>query len=71
MRSEDEIRLRHIIDEANELIKFVEGFSFDNFKRDSKTVHAVIRAIEIIGEAASKISKSANICILIFHGWIL
>lgn len=57
MFSKDEIRLRHILEEAGEAIKFVEGYSFENFTKDSKTVHAVIRAIEVIGEAAVKISE--------------
>ena len=57
MRPEDKIRLRHILDEANAAIKFTEGFSLENFTGDSKTLHAVIRAIEVIGEAAAKISK--------------
>ncbi|MDO9541746.1 MAG: DUF86 domain-containing protein [Kiritimatiellia bacterium] len=56
MRSEDKIRLRHILDEAGEAIRFIEGISFEDFTKDSKTVHAVFRAIELIGEAAAKIS---------------
>lgn len=56
MRSEDKIRLRHILDEAGEAIQFVKDISFEDFTKDSKTVHAVFRAIEIIGEAAAKIS---------------
>ncbi|MCD4804971.1 MAG: DUF86 domain-containing protein [Desulfobacterales bacterium] len=34
----------------------MEGISFDEFVEDGKTVRAVIRSIEIIGEATSKIS---------------
>ncbi|MBU0478065.1 DUF86 domain-containing protein [bacterium] len=54
---EDKIRLQHILEEANEVRKFSKGYSFDDLANDSKTVHAIIRAIEIIGEAASKISE--------------
>ncbi|MCS7283435.1 MAG: DUF86 domain-containing protein [Anaerolineae bacterium] len=35
--------------------KFVEGMSFADFCRDTKTVYAVVRAIEIIGEAVKNI----------------
>lgn len=35
--------------------QFVEGMSFDQFSGDDKTVYAVIRALEIIGEAAKRI----------------
>jgi len=34
---------------------FVEGVDFDHFLSDEKTNYAVIRALEIIGEASSKI----------------
>jgi len=56
MQSEDKIRLQHILDEANEAGRYIEGFSFDEFRKDGKTVRAVIRSIEVIGEATSKLS---------------
>ncbi|MDI6686786.1 MAG: DUF86 domain-containing protein [Desulfobacterales bacterium] len=56
MQSKDRIRVRHILDEAAEACKYAEGISFDEFVEDGKTVRAVIRSIEVIGEAASKIS---------------
>lgn len=56
MQHKDAIRIRHIIDEAYEVLKFIKGYSFADFSNDSKTVHAVLRAIEIIGEASAKIS---------------
>ena len=56
MQSNDSIRVQHILDEAGEACKYAEDISFDEFLRDGKTVRAVIRAIEVIGEAASKIS---------------
>ncbi|UCH82233.1 MAG: DUF86 domain-containing protein [Nitrospiraceae bacterium] len=31
---------------------FVEGLSFEDFKKDDKTLYSVIRALEIIGEAS-------------------
>lgn len=56
MQSEDKIRLQHILEEASEACKYTEGISFDEFVQDGKTVRAVMRSIEVIGEAASKIS---------------
>jgi len=35
--------------------QFVEGMSFDQFSKDDKTIYAVIRALEIVGEAAKRI----------------
>lgn len=34
---------------------FIEGMKFKDFAGDSKSIFAVIRALEIIGEAAKKI----------------
>jgi len=68
MLPEDRIRLQHILDEANEVLRFVEGYDFSGFINDNKTVHAVIRSIEIIGEAAAKLSKNTKKNTLLFHG---
>lgn len=35
--------------------RFVEDMSFEEFSKDEKTVFAVMRAIEIVGEAVKKI----------------
>jgi uncharacterized protein with HEPN domain len=51
----------YILDVYNsieEIEKFVDGFSFDKFQNDKKTIYAVVRAIEIIGEAAKNIPPS-------------
>jgi uncharacterized protein with HEPN domain len=32
--------------------------SFEDFKRDKKTIYAVVRGIEVMGEAAKKIPKT-------------
>lgn len=36
----------------NRIAEYIEGFSFMDFKKDQKTVDAVTRNFEIIGEAA-------------------
>jgi uncharacterized protein with HEPN domain len=55
MLPEDRIRLQHIIDEAKEACKYAEEVSFDEFLKDGKTARAIIRSMEVIGEAASKL----------------
>ena len=47
--------LQDIIDSINDIGNFIEGMAFDDFKEDRKTVNAVIRSIEVIGEATKKI----------------
>lgn len=36
-------------------IEFTEGMNFDDFSKDTKTIFAVTRAIQILGEAVKKI----------------
>lgn len=50
--------LQDMRDNAERAIEFSKGMSFEAFARDDKTVYAVIRAVEIIGEAATNISKN-------------
>ncbi len=57
MQSKDNIRLQHILEEAHEACKFIKGYSYEDFIKEGKTVRAIIRSVEVIGEAASKISK--------------
>ncbi len=47
--------IRDMIDNAHKAIGFVRGMDYKMFSSDEKTVYSVVRAIEIIGEAAKKI----------------
>jgi len=47
-----------ILVSINDISDFVEGMSFDEFKRDKKTINAAVRSIEIIGEATKRIRGS-------------
>jgi uncharacterized protein with HEPN domain len=52
--------LVYLEDMLNSVVKglsFIKGFDFDTFKKDEKTQYALIRAIEITGEASKKIPK--------------
>jgi len=44
-----------IIEAMDDAVRFVEGLEYDDFVKDKKTVYAVTRAVEIIGEAVKKI----------------
>lgn len=37
--------------------KFVKGMEFDDFQHDEKTIFAVVRAVEVMGEAAKHLPK--------------
>jgi uncharacterized protein with HEPN domain len=47
--------LRDMLENAQRAIQFVYGMDFKTFSNDEKTLYAVIRAIEIVGEAAAKV----------------
>jgi uncharacterized protein with HEPN domain len=50
--------LQDILDAIDVAESFVEGMTFEDFQNDQKTIFAVTRAIEIIGEAAKSIPIS-------------
>jgi uncharacterized protein with HEPN domain len=49
--------LRDMLDNANRAMQFTEGMNFEAFSKDEKTIYAVIRAVEIIGEATRNIPE--------------
>ena len=51
--------LRDILDAAEKAERFAAGMTIDAFERDDKTVFAVVRALEIIGEATKHSLSSA------------
>ncbi len=52
--------LKDIQDALEKIQEFIAGLDFEGFAKDEKTTFAVIRALEIIGEAARKIPKSVR-----------
>jgi len=47
--------IQDIVDATSKGMRFVEDMKYEDFIHDDKTVFAVIRAIEVIGEAAKNI----------------
>lgn len=52
--------LRDILEYAEKARSFVRGMTADDFFQDEKTVFAVIRALEIVGEATKKIPQEVR-----------
>jgi len=52
-----QIYLKDILSAINSIESFVEGMSLEDLKNDDKTSSAVIRKLEIIGEATKNIPK--------------
>jgi uncharacterized protein with HEPN domain len=47
--------INDILDAINEIEEFIEGMGYDAFMEDKKTRNAVIRSLEVMGEAVTKI----------------
>ncbi|MDI6810794.1 MAG: DUF86 domain-containing protein [archaeon] len=47
--------IQDIVDAINKAIKFVEDMSYEDFVQDDKTIFAVVRALEVVGEAVKNI----------------
>lgn len=60
MNESDVIRLRHMLDAAREALSFIAGRSSEDLSRDRMLVLALVKEIEIIGEAASRISDESR-----------
>jgi uncharacterized protein with HEPN domain len=56
MNSDDRVRLQHIADALRAAIRFTEGRSREDLDGDQMLSFALLHAIQIVGEAASKIS---------------
>lgn len=63
MAKENSIRLRHILEAIGRIEEYLNGFDEERFERERLYQDAVLRQLEIIGEASKNISddlKSAN-----------
>lgn len=60
MRKDDTVRLRHMLDAAEEAIGFAQGGERKDLDQDRKLTLALIKDIEIIGEAAYQISDETR-----------
>ncbi len=49
--------VQDILDSINDVENFIDGMEFEDFINDKKTIYSVVRAIEIIGEAAKNVPE--------------
>jgi uncharacterized protein with HEPN domain len=50
--------LQHILEAIDRATSYISGMDFDAFERDPRTQDAVIRSVEIIGEAAKRVRST-------------
>lgn len=61
MQRNDKIRIRHMIDAAKEALSFVANKHRENLNTDRMLVLSLVKSIEILGEAASKVSEQTRL----------
>ncbi|MCX8156716.1 MAG: DUF86 domain-containing protein [Verrucomicrobiae bacterium] len=60
MRKDDTVRLRHMLDAAEEALSFARDARRNDLERDRKLTLALVKDIEIIGEAAWQVSEGTR-----------
>ena len=54
----DKLYLDDLFTAMNRIAEYIDGYNFNQFKKDHKTVDAVVRNFEIIGEASKNVSET-------------
>lgn len=60
MRKADHVRLRHMLDAAREAISFSQGRTRSDLNSDRMLALALVKSIEIIGEAAARVTRTCQ-----------
>jgi uncharacterized protein with HEPN domain len=50
--------INDLVEACEDILSFTEGMSYSDFSGDKKTVNAVIRSLEVIGEATKNLPVS-------------
>lgn len=61
MSRSDDIRLRHMLDAAREAVSFADGRERGDLESDRQFALALVKAIEIVGEAAGSVGESTRL----------
>jgi len=54
------LRVEDILGAITNIERYIDGLSFDEFRADQKTVDAVVRNLEVIGEATRHLSMNQD-----------
>lgn len=60
MQDEDRVRIGHMIEAAEDALRFIADRSRSGLDTDRMLLFALVRAVEIIGEAATKVSDETR-----------
>lgn len=56
-KREPKLLIEDIIDSGKKILEYTHNLAFEEFEEDGKTIDAVIRNFEIIGEAANRLPE--------------
>ena len=59
-QNQDNVRLHHMFDATNEALSFAKGKNRSDLNDDRKLTLALVKCIEIIGEAATKVTPETR-----------
>ena len=60
MHKDDQVRLRHMLDAAREVMEFTKSRTRTSLDTDRMLVLSLVKEIEIIGEAANQVSETTR-----------
>ena len=60
MSPDDRVRVNHMVDAIEAATRFLTGRSRQDLQSDLLLQFALVRAVEIVGEAASKVSEASR-----------
>ena len=60
MRRDDRLRLQHMVDAGREAVRFIHGKTRGDLDRDRVLALALVKLLEIVGEAASRVTAEGQ-----------
>ena len=60
MRRDAAVFLDDIIEACEKIRRYTSGFTAEQFRQDDKTIDAVVRNLEILGEAAKNVADETR-----------
>src|SRR4029453_17737843 len=60
MSRPDDVRIRHMVDAAEKAVAFANGRSRDDLDSDEMPRFALVKLVEIVGEAAKQVTAEAR-----------
>lgn len=55
--TDNTVFLKHILDSIGKIERYLTGFDFEKFKESEEKIDAVVRNVEVIGEAANNLTR--------------